>query len=84
MGLQRDVTSFDLACFRPYADRRRTAGIRLTTLSELGDTPGNRRVLYELNKECSADIPERGPFPAYDEYHRLHFEVPAHDPSGDR
>ncbi|MDW8810185.1 hypothetical protein P1P68_36670 [Streptomyces scabiei] len=41
-------------------------------------------MLYELNKECSADIPERGPFPAYDEYHRLHFEVPAHDPSGDR
>ena len=38
--------------------------------------------MYELNKECSADIPERGPFFEYDEYHRLRFEVPAYDPRG--
>ena len=59
--LQLDVTGFDLARCQPYVDKCRTSGIRLTTLSELGDTPRNRRALYELNKECSADIPERGP-----------------------
>ncbi|MGW1669720.1 GNAT family N-acetyltransferase [Streptomyces sp. NPDC002324] len=80
--LQLDVTAFDLARFQPYVDRCRTSGIRLTTLSELGDTPRHRRALYELNKECSADIPGRGPFFAYDEYHRLRFEVPAYDPRG--
>ena len=80
--LQLDVTDFDLARFQPYVDKCRTSGIRLTTLSEVGDTPENRRVLYDLNKECSADIPERGAFFTYDEYHRLRFEVPSYDPRG--
>ncbi|MFM9693269.1 GNAT family N-acetyltransferase [Streptomyces europaeiscabiei] len=80
--LQLDVTDFDLARFQPYVDKCRTSGIRLTTLSELGDTPEHRRALYELNKECSADIPGRGAFFEYDEYHRLRFEVPAYDPRG--
>ncbi|WP_338894505.1 GNAT family N-acetyltransferase [Streptomyces sp. TG1A-60] len=80
--LQLDVTDFDLARFQPYVERCRTSGIRLTTLSELGDTPAHRRELYELNKECSADIPERGAFHDFDEYHRLRFEVPAYDPRG--
>lgn len=80
--LQLDVDDFDLARFQPYVDKCRTSGIRLTTLSELGDTPEHRRALYELNKECSADIPERGAFFPYDEYHRLRFEVPSYDPRG--
>jgi hypothetical protein len=80
--LQLDVTDFDLARFRPYVDKCRTSGIRLTTLSELGDTPENRRALYELNKECSADIPERGEFHTFDEYHRLRIDVPSYDPRG--
>jgi GNAT superfamily N-acetyltransferase len=80
--LQLDVTGFDLGRFQPYVDKCRTAGIRLTTLSELGDTPEHRRALYTLNKECSADIPGRGTFHDYDEYHRLRFEVPAYDPRG--
>ncbi|MGW0706190.1 GNAT family N-acetyltransferase [Streptomyces sp. NPDC002643] len=80
--LQLDVTDFDLARFQPYVDKCRTSGIRLTTLSELGDTPDNRRALYELNKVCSADIPERGEFFSYEEYHRLRFEAPAYDPRG--
>ncbi|WP_226967194.1 GNAT family N-acetyltransferase [Streptomyces phaeolivaceus] len=80
--LQLDVTDFDLARFQPYVDKCRTTGIRLTTLSEVGDTSEHRRELYDLNKECSADIPGRGDFFGYDEYHRLRFEVPAYDPRG--
>ncbi|WP_322620591.1 GNAT family N-acetyltransferase [Streptomyces acidicola] len=80
--LHLDVDAFDLARFQPYVDTCRTSGIRLTTLSELGDTPEHRRALYELNKECSADIPQRGAFHTYDEYHRRRFEAPGFDPRG--
>lgn len=81
MKLQLDVDAFDLARFQPYVDTCRTSGIRLTTLSELGDTPDHRRALYELNKECSADIPQRCTYPTYDEYQRR-FEAPGFDPRG--
>jgi hypothetical protein len=80
--LQLDVDAFDLARFQPYVDRCRTSGIRLTTLSELGDTAERRRALYELNRECSADIPQRGEFFTYDEYHRRRFEAPGFDARG--
>ncbi|MGW0824540.1 GNAT family N-acetyltransferase [Streptomyces sp. NPDC002845] len=80
--LQLDVCAFDFARFQPYVDKYRTSGIRLTTLSELGDTPEHRRELYELNKECSADIPERGAFFSYDEYRRQRFDAPGFDPRG--
>ena len=80
--LQLDVDAFDLARFQPYVDRCRASGIRLTTLSELGDTPEHRRALYELNKECSADIPQRGEFFTYEEFHRRRFDAPGYDPRG--
>ncbi|MFF5184750.1 GNAT family N-acetyltransferase [Streptomyces sp. NPDC000345] len=80
--LELDVTAFDTARFEPYVRRCRDAGLRLTTLAELGDTPRHRRALYELNKECSADIPERGAFHTYEEYVRLRLEVPSYDPRG--
>ncbi|MBT2447976.1 hypothetical protein J7F03_12980 [Streptomyces sp. ISL-43] len=69
--LELDVRSFAAARFTPYANRCRAAGIDFTTLAELGDGPRERRALYELNKECSADIPERGAFHSYEEYVRL-------------
>jgi hypothetical protein len=80
--LRLDVDAFDLARFQPYVDRCRTSGVRLTTLSELGDTPEHRRALYELDRECSADVPGSGAFPAYDAYVRLRFEAPGFDPRG--
>ncbi|GAA2260445.1 hypothetical protein GCM10010145_31810 [Streptomyces ruber] len=80
--LELDLDAFDLARFQPYVDRCRRSGIRLTTLSELGDTPEHRRALYELNKECSADIPERGAFLTYDEYRCLRLQAPGYDPRG--
>ncbi|MFD5074040.1 GNAT family N-acetyltransferase [Streptomyces sp. NPDC058371] len=82
VGLQLDVDAFDAHRFQQYVERCRASGIRLTTLADEGDTPEHRRALYELNKECSADIPERGEFYPYEEYHRLRFEVPAFDPRG--
>lgn len=52
------------------------AGITLTTLQELGDSESHRHLVYELNKTCSADIPDRGVFFTFEEYERLRFEAP--------
>ncbi|MFJ2269316.1 GNAT family N-acetyltransferase [Streptomyces sp. NPDC087849] len=78
--LELDVSAFDAERFEAYVTRCSAAGIRLTTLAELGDTPEHRRALYELNKECSADIPERGAFYSFDEYTECRLEVPPFDP----
>ncbi|POX60393.1 GNAT family N-acetyltransferase [Streptomyces sp. Ru62] len=80
--LELDVASFDEHHFEKYVTRCRADGIRLATLAELGDTPEHRRALYELNKECSADIPERGAFYSYEEYAERRFSVASYDPRG--
>ncbi|MEU7061264.1 GNAT family N-acetyltransferase [Streptomyces sp. NPDC046197] len=80
--LELDLKTFDATRFEAYIERCRTTGIRLTTLAELGDSPGHRRALYELNKECSADIPERGEFYTFEEYLERRIEVPSYDPRG--
>jgi RimJ/RimL family protein N-acetyltransferase len=80
--LELDTRAFDAAGFAPYVERCRNAGLRLTTLAELGDTPAHRRALYELNKECSADIPGRGEFHTFEAYLRYRIEVPSYDPRG--
>jgi predicted GNAT superfamily acetyltransferase len=51
-------------------------------MAELGDTAEHRRALYDLNKTCSADIPDRGEFYTYDEYVAVRIDVPTFDPSG--
>ncbi|MEU1309079.1 GNAT family N-acetyltransferase [Streptomyces cinnamoneus] len=80
--LELDVTAFDASRFEGHLERCRDAGIRLTTLADLGDGPRQRRALYELNKECSADIPDRGAFYTFDEYLAHRIDVPSYDPRG--
>ena len=80
--LQLDLAAFDDAPFVPYLHRCRQSGIEFTTMGELGDHGANRRALYELNKACSADIPDRGEFYTFDEYLAERIEVPAYDPRG--
>ncbi|MFG2628245.1 GNAT family N-acetyltransferase [Streptomyces sp. NPDC048473] len=80
--LELDVSAFDADRFEAYVTRCRADGIRLTTLAKLGNTPEHRRALYELNKECAADIPERGEFYSFDEYSEQRLEVPSYDPRG--
>ncbi len=60
--LELDVRSFDSTHFVTPFTEVEASGIRLTTLAELGNTPHQRRLLYDLNAECSADIPDRGTF----------------------
>lgn len=49
---------------------------------EVHSTPDNRRALYELNKTCAADIPERGEFYSYESYVAERIEVPSFTPEG--
>ena len=51
-------------------------GVAVTSLERWGDTPAHRRSVYELNRTCSADIPERGEFFAYEEWEQLRLEGP--------
>ncbi|MFD9353988.1 GNAT family N-acetyltransferase [Streptomyces sp. NPDC060031] len=80
--LELDAAAFDAARFAPYVENCRAAGIGSTTMAALGDGPEPRRALYELNKECSADIPGRGAFSSYEENVRVRFEAPSYDPRG--
>ncbi len=58
------------------------AGVRVMTLPELGDGQRRRPEIYELNKECAADIPERGDFFSWAEYQRVRFDDPRFRPDG--
>lgn len=75
--LELDLTSYEPPQPNPELLR---SGVRLATLTELGDSDEARYRLFELNRECSADIPGRGPFNSWEEYRRLRLEVPSFDP----
>ena len=57
------------------------AGLQLATLAEIGDTSEARYRLFELNRECSADIPGRGPFHTWEEYCQRRLDVAWFNPS---
>jgi GNAT superfamily N-acetyltransferase len=80
--LQLDVDGFDDEAFEPYLRRARESGVAFTTMAELGDTQEHRRALYDLNRTCSADIPERGEFYTYEAYVAERIEVPTFHPDG--
>lgn len=82
LRLKLDLETFDDAAFEPYLQRCRDAGLEFTDMAELGDTAAHRRALYELNKTCSADIPQRGEFYTFDEYLAEGIDIPSYDPRG--
>ena len=57
-------------------------GVELTSLETWGDTLGHRRSIYELNKTCSADIPDRGTFFGFEEHQSLRFDAEVARPDG--
>lgn len=80
--LQLFLPTFDSSLFLREVHRVDDSGIRITTLAESGDTPEQRRKLYELNAECSADIPERGEFHTWEEYQKIRFGASSFLPEG--
>lgn len=77
-----DLDTFDRTAFADRPEVCRRAGITFTTMADLGDTPAHRRALYELNKTCAADIPERGEFYSFEDYLVQRVHVPTYDPRG--
>ena len=51
-------------------------GIAVSSLLAWGDSAEHRRAVFELNRTCSADIPGRGEFFAYEEWEQLRLEGP--------
>jgi GNAT superfamily N-acetyltransferase len=82
MRLQLDLDTFDDTRFVANLRRCRQSGITFTTMADLGDTAECRRALYELNKTCSADIPERGEFYTFEDYLAERIETRLYDPRG--
>lgn len=80
--LQLDLDKFDDARFVGHLRRCQQSGIKFTTMANLGDTAECRRALYELNKTCSADIPERGEFYTFEEYLAERIETRYYEPRG--
>jgi GNAT superfamily N-acetyltransferase len=80
--LQLDVNTFNDRQFEPHLLRARESGIEFTSMAKLADTAEHRRALYDLNRECSADVPGRGEFYTYDEYLADRIDVPTFDPAG--
>jgi GNAT superfamily N-acetyltransferase len=80
--LELRVDRFEDAQFEPYLQRAQSSGIRFGTMADVGDSPADRRALYDLNKTCSADIPNRGTFYSYDEYVAQRIDVAIYDPNG--
>jgi RimJ/RimL family protein N-acetyltransferase len=78
--LTLDVDSFDPTMFASVVERCRREGIELSTMADLDDVETNHRRLYELNRTCSADIPERGDFYTYEEYRAERIEQPTYNP----
>ena len=68
------VDDFDELAFVDVVDRCRRAGVVFTTMAEVGDHATNRRRLFELNRTCSADIPDRGDFYTCEEYRAQRIE----------
>ena len=60
--LQLDDTSFKGAAFQPYLERCKQSGLHFSTVADAGAGFDTNRMLYELNRTCSADIPDRGDF----------------------
>ena len=76
-----DVDRFDGGRFAGTVEACLRRGIAFTSMSALGDDEANRRRLYDLNRTCSADIPERGPFFTYDEWRAQRIDAVGYDPA---
>jgi GNAT superfamily N-acetyltransferase len=80
--LRLDLLAFDEVQYAPYVRRCQQSGIGFTTMAEVGGTPGHSRVLYELDKTCSADIPGRGDSYTFGEYTEQRLQPSDHDLRG--
>lgn len=80
--LSLNLGEFDERRFVTNLERQRESGIHFADFASLGDSAESRRKLYELNRACSRDIPNRGDFYTFEEYVEQRIEVPSFMPGG--
>lgn len=80
--LELDISRFEPTRFADLMAEVQGAGIRLTTLAELGNTTAQQQSLHALNAECAADILDRGPFFTWSEFRRMRLDGPSFEPHG--
>lgn len=80
--LKLDLHTFDAARYESYQQRCLAECITFKTMAEVGDTYADRRRLYELNRICAADIPDRGKFFTFQEYVAVRLAPDLYEPSG--
>jgi hypothetical protein len=80
--LELNVNAFVETEFLPHLRQAREAGVRFTTMADLGDTVDARRQLYLLTMSGSADITGCGRFYTFDDYLDQRIEVASYDPQG--
>ncbi len=51
-------------------------------MAKFGDNAASRRALYEFNRTCAADIPDRGEFYTYGQYLDARIDTRCYDPRG--
>lgn len=70
VNLALDLADFDESPLIPKLAQAQAAGITFTTFDKLGDTEGNRRRMYALNRALAATIPrdEVQPFANFETY----------------
>jgi len=72
-----DVGGFDETPLAGTIEAVEATGIRFTTLAEVGDTPENRRRVYDLFCSAMADVPgDLNPEPPFGEFQRVLYEEP--------
>jgi ribosomal protein S18 acetylase RimI-like enzyme len=80
--LRLDLRTFNAAPYEPYRQRCLADGITFTTMADVGDTDAHRRQLYDLNRICAADIPERGAFFTFEQYVAVRLAPDLYEPAG--
>lgn len=71
-----DLATFDETRLRGVIESVTAQGIRLFSLADAGETDGNKRKLYDLNKRSTLDIPgSDGTFPRYEDFHHFVYEA---------
>jgi GNAT superfamily N-acetyltransferase len=74
------LADFDEQAIADRAAQTDLSGISLVSLDKMAWGTAERRKLYELNRECSRDIPERGEFYSFPEYVEQRIEAASFDP----
>lgn len=80
--LELSVDDFDPAPFRARAAAALGQDVSVTTMAELGGSEDHQRRLWELDRVCSADVPDHDDFFTFEEYRDIRLGKASARPDG--